>query len=410
MKRVQIRKIIIGVSLILLFLWIGGIIYTFAFGLKSWGLTSKTVWGVEIVNFVFWIGNSHAGTLISAILYLLRQDWRKSIHRIAETFTIISILIAGIYPLLHLGRPWLFYWMFPIPNQMQTWANFKSPLIWDFIAILTYIILSFLFLTLGIIPDYDKIKFKKKNSLGNAINNFFEKIWLGSLNNWNEYKWTYHIFAGILTFVVISVHSIVSYDFSVSILPQWHSTMLPVFFVVGAIYSGVALLLICTTLLNSISSFGKRINQIALNNLSKMLLGFSLVFLYFYILELFFQFYSQNQYEQWIYSLRFQNEYKIIFFIMCILIFAIPQFFWFRKLRENKVVQFLIALSVLVGMWLERYILIVPVLSADFVTKQTINYTPSLLDIILTFGSLGFFVIVFYAIGKRIPMVPIYED
>ncbi|MGB9851589.1 MAG: NrfD/PsrC family molybdoenzyme membrane anchor subunit [Candidatus Kapaibacteriota bacterium] len=409
MRRKIVKKLILFFSLILLFLWILSLGYTLITGLEKWGITNKTVWGVAIVNFVFWIGNSHAGTLISAILYLIRQDWRSSIHRIAETFTIISIIISAVYPLVHLGRPWFFYWMFTLPNQMQTWPNFKSPLIWDLYAILTYATLSFFFWILGIIPDHWAIKFNQKSKFEVKIQNLLKMIWSGSEQNWADYKWTYHIFAGILAFVVVSVHSIVSYDFSATILPHWHSTMLPIFFVIGAIYSGIALILLTSTFLNHISSFGEKISPIALNNLSKLLLTFSLIVLYFHLSELFFTFYSQNPNEKWIYSLRFKNEYITLYITMCSLVFILPQLLWFKMIHTKKFFQFLISAGVLIGMWLERYLLIIPVLSADTILKQTVYYSPTLIDLALTLGSVGFFVLMFYVISRKIPIVPLFE-
>ncbi|MCX7909890.1 MAG: polysulfide reductase NrfD [Ignavibacteria bacterium] len=402
----KIRTTILTFSIILVFWGFAGFGYSLLFGLKSWGLNQKTIWGVEIVNFVFWIGNSHAGTLISAILFLFRQGWRISIHRIAETITIICIFIAALFPFIHLGRPWFFYWMFPIPNQTLTWANFKSPIIWDVVAVLTYALLSLLFWFVGILPDYKHFKINQNSKLGKKIFGTLSQIWTNTDKNWEEYKWTYNIMAGILAFVVVSVHSIVSFDFSVTLLPQWHSTMLPIFFVVGAIYSGIALVLLCNSLLTFISSFGDKISEEASKKLSKLLLTFSLILLYFYLLELFFVFYSQNTNEIFVYNLRFQNGYGLIFILMCLFIFILPQLFWSGKFYQNKIIQLLISVFVLIGMWLERYLLIIPVLSFDFVTKQSYPYIPTIVDFSLTFGSVGVFVLAFYGIGKIIPMIP----
>jgi molybdopterin-containing oxidoreductase family membrane subunit len=407
MRKLKVRNLILVLSILFTLLGIFGAGYTLVFGLEQWGLTNKTVWGIAIVNFVFWIGNAHSGTLISAVLYLLRQEWRNSIHRIAETITIIAIIIAAFFPLLHLGRPWFFYWMLPIPNQTQLWANFKSPLIWDVFAIITYAVLSFLFWFVGIIPDYRHLKLLRTK---NKNYSKFASIWSGSLFNWVEYRWTYHYFAGILTFVVISVHSIVSYDFSVSILPQWHSTMLPVFFVVGAIYSGIAFILFCTSIISSLSSFGDKIPEISKKNLAKLLLTFSLILLYFYIVELFFVFYSQNPVENFIFRLRFNQNFITIFILMVVLIFVLPHLFWSTRIANNQISHLLISSGVLLGMWLERYLLIIPVLSTDFITKTTERYTPTLIDLSLTFGSFGAFVLIFYVIGKAIPLVPKFES
>ncbi len=410
MNKSNLRTTILVISIFFFLFGLCGFLYTLFFGLESWGITNETVWGIEIVNFVFWIGNSHAGTLISAILYLLRQDWRSSIHRIAETITLICIALAASFPFIHLGRQWFFYWMLPIPNETTTWANFKSPLIWDVIAVISYAFLSFFFWFLGILPDHKHFKFSKKKLLGINFKLFFLSIWTGSENNWKEYWWTYHLLAGVLTFVVVSVHSIVAYDFSVAFLPQWHSTMLPVFFVIGAIYSGIALVLLCTTILNSISSFGDQISTEVRQKLAKLLLSFSLILYYFYLVEYFFSFYGQNPKEIFVYNLRFQNEYLVMFLITVCLTFILPQLFWSKRILVSKTAQVLVSLSALFGMWFERYLLIIPILSSDLITGKTYTYAPTIVDLSLTLGSFGFFVLAFYLIGKLIPMVPKYES
>ena len=401
MKIYNIKKKIIIASAVLSSLGLLTAIYTFIYGLESWGIHKKVVWGIAIVNFVFWIGNSHSGTLISAILYLLRQEWRHPIHRIAETITIISIFIAAFFPLIHLGRPWFFYWLFPLPNQTSLWPNFKSPLIWDLIAIFTYMFLSFLFWFLGILPDYQHFKFKNPK-IKHKILSFLSKFWSGSTVNWVEYRWTYNLFAGILTFVVVSVHSIVSFDFSVTILPVWHSTMLPVYFVVGAIYSGLALLLFVSVII----SIEEHISEHSRVNLSKLILTFSYFTLYFYLLEYFYEFYSQDQNIKSLLSLRFDSSYLWMTIIMILQIFILPQFLWLKKIRENTKFQLLISSNVVIGMWFERFLLIIPTLSYDLVVNEKISYVPTFIDYSLTFGSLGFFILSFCVIGKIIPMVP----
>ncbi len=403
MNKQKVRASILAFAILLAILFIFSFVYTLVYGVESWGISNKTVWGIAIVNFVFWIGNSHAGTLISAIFFLLRQDWRKSIHRIAETITIISIVIAGLFPLIHLGRPWFFYWMLPLPNQTMHWANFKSPLVWDVIAVLAYTLLSLLFWFLGIIPDYRYIKSKK-------IRVLISKFWAGSNYDWNDFRWTYNLLAGILIFVVVSVHSIVSFDFSVSILPLWHTTMLPIFFVVGAIYSGIALILFCTTLLSTIGSFSEEIPPISQEQLTKLLLAFSWILLYFYLVEIFFIFYSQNTFDRAVFDLRLTKYFLPFYGATITLTIFIPQFLWIRKFRRNKKTNFIVSLSVVLGMWLERYLLIIPVLSLDFVNKQMEIYTPTIIDFMLTFGSVGLFILLFYVIGKIIPLIPRFEN
>ncbi len=400
-----LRKIVLVCATLLTLAGISTGIYTFIYGLESWGINAKVIWGVAIVNFVFWIGNSHSGTLISAILFLFRQNWRNPIHRIAETMTIISIVIAGFFPLVHLGRPWFFYWMLPIPNQTNLWANFKSPLIWDLVAILSYMVLSILFWILGLVPDFKKIKIKS-----NKFKAYSNRIWTGSSRNWKEYTWVYHLFSAILTFVVISVHSIVSFDFSVTILPLWHSTMLPIYFVIGAIYSGLALVLLVTAFISKINSSSVNIPSASRINLSKLILTFCFLMMYFYFLEFFFAYYSQDNNAFKILILRFQGNFLPISFIMILQIFVLPLLFSLKKIRENVAYQIFITINILVGMWLERFLLIIPTLGKDLITNEIVEYSPTAIDYLLTLGSIGFFVLAFYLISRVIPLVPQSKD
>lgn len=401
----MLRKTIIVIAILLTIAGLISGIYTFIYGLESWGINTKVIWGVAIVNFVFWIGNSHSGTLISAILYLFRQNWRHPIHRIAETMTIISIVIAGLFPLVHLGRPWFFYWMLPIPNQTKLWANFKSPLIWDLVAILSYMVLSLLFWILGIVPDIKKLKIRNKK-----FQSFASRFWTGSLKNWKEYIWAYNIFAGILTFVVISVHSIVSLDFSVTILPLWHSTMLPIYFVVGAIYSGLALVLLVSSFICKLNSASVNIPSTSRTNLSKLILSFCFLLMYFYFLDFFFAYYGQDNNTIKILMSRFKVNYLPISTIMVIQIFALPLLFSFQKIRENVSFQIFISMNIVIGMWLERYLLIIPILGKDIITNEIIEYSPTVVDYLLTLGSIGFFVLAFYLISRIVPLVPQIKD
>ncbi len=383
-----------------------GAITSFLFGLKYWGINSKVVWGMAIVNFVFWIGNAHSGTLISSVLYLLRQHWRQPIHRIAETITIISIVIAGFFPFVHTGRPWLAYWLLPFPNEMGIWINTKSAIIWDIYAILTYSILSFSFWILGIIPDWEHFKFKKDGIFNKLSQKIFAKFWIGTSFNWSEYRWTYHIFAGILTFVVVSVHTIVAYDFSTSILPFWHSTSQPLFFVIGAIYSGIALVILLAIVLKEISSFGDSIPDSIFDVLSKVLITFSFLIAYFYFVECFFIFYSQNEFEKMLLHLRLEGILRTIFIFIILFNIVFPQFLWIKKVREKRILLFVISLFVLIGMWLERYLIVIQSLSVDFTSGETITYKPSFIDFSLLIGSLGIMVLIFYLVSRRIPMIP----
>lgn len=405
-KHSSVRKLILVSAIFATLVGVFGAVISLLLGLKYWGINSKVVWGIAIVNFVFWIGNAHSGTLISSILYLLRQHWRQPIHRIAETITIISIVIAAFFPFIHTGRPWFTYWLLPFPNEMGIWFNTKSAITWDVYAILTYTVLSVLFWLLGVIPDWRYFKFNKNGIFQRFLEKILTKFWIGTSFNWNEYRWTYHIFAGILTFVVISVHTIVAYDFSTSLLPFWHSTSQPIFFVVGAIYSGVALIILLSIVLKEISSFGDSIPDLIFNVLSKMLITFSLLMGYFYLVEYFFVFYSQNEFERMLLQLRTTEPFKIIFFFILLFNFLSPQLLWFKKIRVHRIALFIISLFILIGMWLERCLIVIQSLSIDFTSGRIIYYAPTLIDLSLLVGSLGIMVLMFYLISRKIPMVP----
>ncbi len=400
-SRKLFRVCFVGVSSTFFFLGLIGIYITFSEGLAPWGINYYAVWGVAIVNFIFWIGNAHSGTLISAILHLMRIKWRRPMHRLAETLTLISLIIAITFPLLHLGRPWFFYWLFPFPNEMSLQPNFKSALLWDVFAILTYSILSFLFWLMGFIPEL-KQTHKPTIISKRLINN----LGVYSAENWKEYQWTYHILAGILTFVVISVHSIVSFDFATAILPFWHSTFLPLHFVFGAIYSGTALVLLSIWLYNNLNKYGITVPSNSTENLSKLLLAFSFIMLYFYLVELFFSFYSLNHFELSILTIRFDNE--LFWITLAVFVFNIifPQLLWIKKIRTTSFFLFLIPTLVLIGMWMERYVIVLASLKMDFTSDVSYSYIPTLTDIALTLGSFGFYNLLFFILAELIQLVP----
>ncbi|MGQ9819989.1 MAG: NrfD/PsrC family molybdoenzyme membrane anchor subunit [Candidatus Kapaibacteriales bacterium] len=406
MKRVNTNrfyvKVILFFSIFFCLIGLLGIVVTLFYGLQTWGINAKVVWGLGIVNFIFWIGNAHSGTLISAVLFLLRQHWNKYIHRLAETITIISIVIAMIFPLIHLGRPWFFYWLFPIPTQMGIWSNFKSPLVWDVYAIIIYAVLSFIFWVIGFIPEVKNFRIYNFKS----IKKLHCKIWTGSENDWKIYWKTYRLLAGILTFVVISVHSIVSFDFATTISPIWHTTIQPVFFIVGAIYSGLALVLTLSIFFDSINQKKLKIPEFVFDKLAKMLLTFSLLILYFYFIEHFFVYYSQNFLEFYVYQLRFKGLFFIITLIVLFCNIIFPQLLWLSNIRKNKNILIVISLLILVGMWLERFLIVIPTLSFEFSTRDIVYYFPTWIEISLTLGSIGFFNLSFYFVSKLIEMFP----
>ncbi len=409
-KHSFVRKFILVSSIFATLIGIFGAAVSLLLGLKYWGINSKIVWGMSIVNFVFWIGNAHSGTLISSILYLLRQRWRQPIHRIAETITIISIVIAAFFPFIHTGRPWFTYWLLPFPNEMGIWFNTKSAITWDVYAVLTYTVLSFLFWVLGIIPDWRYFKFRKNGIFQRFLEKILIKFWIGASFNWNEYRWTYHIFAGILAFVVVSVHTIVAYDFSTSLLPFWHSTSQPVFFVIGAIYSGIALIILLSIVLKEVSSFADSIPDSIFKVLSKILITFSLLIGYFYLIDYFFVFYSQNEFDRMLLQLRTTEPFRVIFFFILLFNLVFPQLLWFKRIRVRRIYLFIISLFVLIGMWLERYLIVIQSLSIDFTSGRIIYYIPTLIDFSLLIGSIGIMVLVFYLISRKIPMIPKSEE
>lgn len=306
------KKLILFLALIFLLFGIWGTVVTIVLGLKSWGINNRVVWGLAIVNFIFWIGNAHSGTLISAVLYLLRQNWSIYIHRIAETITILSIVIAMFFLLIHLGRPWFFYWLLPLPNQMKLWTNFTSPLVWDVYAIIIYSILSISFWFLGFVPEIRNFKIYQISLLRKLTNLF----WVGLEGNWEVYWQTYKLFAGLLTFVVISLHSIVSFDFATTFLPLWHSTIQPIFFIIGAIYSGTALVLLISLFIKCWSEKFSEVPDSVFEKLAKILLTFSLMMFYFYFFEFFFLNYSQNNFESKVFSILLKDSFLYIFLLI----------------------------------------------------------------------------------------------
>ncbi len=403
-------KITLSISIALTFLAIVGVYLTTSKGLRLWGINNSVPWALDITNFVFWIGISHAGSLISAILFLLRQHWRAGIHRIAEAMTIFALFTAIIYPIFHTGRPWLtIFWVFPVPIQSGVWANFKSPLMWDVFAILIYLIASVVFLYIGLIPDLAILSKQVKSSFLQRIYNFLSHFWIGSSMQWKNFKATYLVAAGLITPLVLSVHSIVSYDFAVSIVPGWHTTIMPPYFVAGAIFSGCASLILLLILCRKLFNIGNIISIDVIEKVNKLMLVSGLMLAYAYLTEFFFVFYGANPFENQSLNNRLLGDFKFVFWSMISMNVFCPQLLWFKQIRRNTGFSLFISILVLLGMWLERYSIIVPNLAIDFISSNWKSYFPTLTEISILVGSFGLFITLFLLFLKFFPIFSIYD-
>ncbi len=389
-----------------LFLSIGYLVVT---GVGVWGNNMPVAWGFPIINFVFWIGIGHAGTLISAILFLFRQKWRTSINRFAEAMTVFAVACAGIFPGIHIGRMWLAYWLAPYPNQMQLWPNFRSPLLWDVFAVSTYATVSVLFWYLGMIPDLATLRDRAQTGLRRLAYGIFAMGWRGSARQWHVYERAYLLLAGLATPLVLSVHSVVSFDFAVSQLPGWHSTILPPYFVAGAIFSGMAMVI--TLMVPARAFFGlKNLVTIRhLENMNKIVLATSCMVSYAYVMEVFIAWYSGNPHEQFALLNRASGPYAGAFWTMIVCNVAVPHLFWFKRCRTTPWIMFVIAVLVNVGMWLERFIIIVTSLSRDFLPSSWGQFMPTKIDVLMLLGSFGMFFTLFLLFCRYLPVVAMAE-
>lgn len=379
-------------------------------GLGTLGLNQPVAWGTFITNFVFWIGIGHAGTLISAILFLFRQKWRTAINRSAEAMTIFAVMTAGLFPILHTGRPWYaLFWLFPYPNQRELWVNFRSPLLWDVFAVSTYFTVSFLFWYLGLVPDIASVRDRAKNKVRKFIYTLLSLGWRGSARHWNHYEMLYLLLAGLSTPLVLSVHSIVSFDFAVSILPGWHTTIFPPYFVAGAIFSGFAMVVTLLCIAREVFNLKSYITLGHLEKMNKIMLLTGMLVGYAYILEFFIAWYSGNAYERYVFLNRAGGPYLWAYWIMMSCNVIIPQIFWFRNLRRSIPVMFVASLLINIGMWFERYVIIVTSLHRDFVPSSWSYYIPTLHDWAITVGSFGFFFTLFLIFCRVLPTICMFE-
>ena len=378
-------------------------------GVGVWGNNQPVSWAFDIINFVWWIGIGHAGTLISAILLLLKQNWRTSINRFAEAMTIFAVMCAGLYPLLHTGRPWLDYWLFPFPNAMGIQQQFRSPLLWDVFAISTYATISSLFWFVGLIPDLAVLRDKAVKPIARRIYGLLALGWRGSAQHWRRYRIAYIVLAGLSTPLVLSVHTIVSFDFAESLIPGWHTTIFPPYFVAGAIYSGFAMVLTLCIPLRKAYDLEGFITARHLNNMAKVMLAMGLVVGYGYGLEAFTAWYSANPHEMGMFINRTTGPMAWSYWALIACNIVIPQVLWFRRARRNVVVLFLVSIVVNVGMWLERFVIIVTSLYRDFLPSSWDTYVPTIWDFGMFFGTMGFFLLLFLLFVRFVPVISIAE-
>ena len=378
-------------------------------GVGIWGINIPVGWGFAIVNFVWWIGIGHAGTLISAILLLLRQQWRTSINRFAEAMTLFAVACAGMFPLLHMGRPWLFYWLMPLPNPMWLWPQFRSPLVWDVFAVSTYATVSLLFWFVGLVPDLATLRDRAKHRPAQIIYGMLAMGWRGSAVHWSRYETASILLAGLATPLVVSVHTVVSFDFSVAQLAGWHTTIFPPYFVAGAIYSGFAMVMTLAIPIRKFYNLEDFITMRHLGNMAKVMLATGLIVAYGYMMETFMAFYSGNQFDRFAIINRMTGPYAFFYWLLIACNIVIPQAMWSRKVRNNVAILFVISLIVNVGMWLERFVIVVISLHRDFLPSSWGMYYPTRWDWATYVGTIGLFLTLLFLFIRFLPVISIYE-
>ncbi|NUQ00372.1 MAG: polysulfide reductase NrfD [Armatimonadetes bacterium] len=384
--------------------------YQLCTGIGTWGLNKTIGWAFDITNFVFWVGIGHAGTLISAILYLFRQPWRTSLNRAAEAMTLFAVMCAGLFPLIHMGRPWLFYWIAPYPNvRGPLWVNFRSPLVWDFFAISTYFIVSLVFWYVGLIPDWATLRDRTEPGLKKRIYGILSFGWDGSYRTWHRYESLYLLLAGLATPLVVSVHTIVSWDFATSCLPGWHATIFPPYFVCGAIFSGMAMVMILMMVARKAMRLEDYITPRHFDAMSRLTLAASCVVGFAYLTEFFTALYSGNQYEEFVFLNRAFGPMAWAYWIMVACNVVIPQLLWFAKVRANFAALFVISIAINVGMWFERFVIIVTSLYRDYLPSSWAEYQPTIVEILTLVGTFGLFFTGFLLFCRFVPVIAIAE-
>lgn len=382
--------------------------YLFALGVGIWGINIPVAWAFAITNFVWWIGIGHAGTLISAFLLLMHQNWRTSINRFAEAMTIFAVMCAGLFPLLHMGRPWLFYYLLPYPNPMWLWPQFRSPLVWDVFAVSTYLTVSVLFWYVGLIPDLATLRDKAKKRVVAAIYGVFALGWRGSAAHWTRFESASILLAGLATALVVSVHTVVSFDFTIAIVPGWHSTIFPPYFVAGAIYSGFAMVLTLAIPLRRYYRLEGLITVRHLDVMAKVMLATGLIVAYSYVMETFIAFYAGGN-ERFMMVNRMTGPYAVVYWGLISFNLILPQALWFRSVRRGAVALFIVSLVINVGMWLERFVIIAVSLSREYAPSKWEMFFPTKWDWATLAGSFGLFFVLFYLFIRFLPMISITE-
>ena len=386
------------------------ITYQIATGIGVWGLNRTVGWAFDITNFVFWVGIGHAGTLISAVLFLFRQKWRTSVNRSAEAMTLFAVMCAGLFPVIHMGRPWLAFWMAPYPNFRGTlWVNFKSPLLWDVFAISTYLLISAVFWYIGLLPDLASVRDRAKPGWRKWLMGFFSLGWNGSARTWSRYETVYMLLAGLATPLVFSVHTIVSMDFATAVIPGWHTTIFPPYFVAGAIFSGLAMVLTLMIIARKVMHLENYITVLHIETMCKLMLTMGSIVGLAYGTEFFIALYSGNPYEQFVFLNRAMGPMSWAYWTMVCCNVLIPQVLWFRPLRRNIAFVFAISIVVNIGMWFERFVIIVTSLHRDFLPSSWASYTPTTIEIATLVGSFGLFFTCFLLFCRVLPVIAMAE-
>jgi molybdopterin-containing oxidoreductase family membrane subunit len=399
----------LGISLFFVNVLMVCVTYLIATGIGIWGNNIPVAWGIGILNFVWWIGIGHAGTLISAVLLLFNQSWRTSINRFAEAMTLFAVACAGLYPLIHLGRVWVFYWLLPYPNTMGLWPQFKSALVWDVFAVSTYLTVSLLFWYVGLIPDLATLRDRTHRRVGRVVYGILAMGWRGSARHWLRFDKAYQLLAGIATPLVVSVHTVVGFDFAISIVPGWHNTIFPPYFVAGAIYSGFAMVLTLAIPLRAAYKLQDFITERHLENMARVMLATGLMVAYGYMIEAFFGWYSANTYEEYLVENRAVGPYAPSYWALILCNMLIPQLLWIRYFRVTPIWLWVIAIVANIGMWLERFVIIVTSLHRDYLPSSWDMFYPTIWDWGTFVGSLGLFFFLLFLFIRFLPMISIFE-
>jgi len=397
------------IASLLLLMFLVAVTWLFIKGVGIWGVNIPVAWGFAIVNFVWWVGIAHAGTFISAILLLLFQPWRTAINRFTEAMTLFAVCCAGLMPLLHLGRPWVFYWLVPYPDTMRLWPQFRSPLVWDVFAVGTYFTISLLFWYLGLIPDLATVRDRAKKLWQKKLYGFFALGWRNSAAHWQRHQIAYLLLAGLATPLVLSVHSVVSFDFAVAIVPGWHSTIFPPYFVAGAIYSGFAMALNIIIPVRKIYHLEHLITERYLNNMANIMLVTGMIVAYGYFIEAFMAWYSGDIFEIYMMMNRAFGPYGWVFWLLMLCNVLVPQTLWSARIRRNPLLLFMVALFINVGMWIERFVIVVTSLHRDYSPSMWAMFYPTKWDWMTLFGSVGLFLTLLFLFIKFVPMISISE-